>query len=381
MRAFDSQHWKNQQEICPNTQQLYASNTTALEELHRTIEEAVAFHTQGGSLKSIQRFLDSQIHPTLERLDITFQERKRQSKSAAQKTVKIDEDPKEFVRHYKVRRGGYGQPLPIEFIEKHPRTPTKDSLVDTVLHGSQREGKRWIDVMEIATPERFQVSLGPVGPSCPHMIHFSENEGLKEKSFCIADGSSAKQIDECHIFSIGSNDQWGFEMNVRKDLPQCHTHTFDCTLKVSPANQPRDDMVHFYPFCVSGDDSERKGGKQTSTLKGNYLPYMELWKAASITQPPKLLKMDVEGFEFDVLTSMLSSFETSKWWPEQIMMEVHFVTRMVDLEWMLRTRQSAELALFFGTLWNAGEYIPVKAQYFGKDCPSCMEVLLMRVRC
>ncbi|KAG7341530.1 hypothetical protein IV203_023482 [Nitzschia inconspicua] len=304
MRAFDSQHLKNQQEICPNTQQLYASNTTALEELHRTIEEAVAFHTQGGSLKSIQRFSDSQIHPTLERLDITFQERKRQSKSAAQKTVKIDEDLKEYVRHYNVRRGGYGQPLPIEFIEKHPRTPTKDSLVDTVLHGSQREGKRWIDVMEIATPERFQVSLGPVGPSCPHMIHFSENEGLKEKSFCIANGSSAKQIDECHIFSIGSNDQWGFEMN-----------------------------------------------------------------------------MDVEGFEFDVLTSMLSSFETSKWWLEQIMMEVHFVTRMVDLEWMLRTRQSAELALFFGTLWNAGGYIPVKAQYFGKDCPSCMEVLLIRVRC
>jgi hypothetical protein len=94
--------------------------------------------------------------------------------------------------------------------------------------------------------------------------------------------------------------------------------------------------------------------------------------------------MDVEGFEFDVLTAMLQDLTSDGEmiiWPEQIMMEVHYMTRMVDIDWMLRTRQAAEIALFFDMLWNAGGYLPVKVQYFGEWCPSCMEILLLRVRC
>jgi hypothetical protein len=169
--------------------------------------------------------------------------------------------------------------------------------------------------MEGASPERFQVAVGPIGPSCPHMMHFSENDGMEEKSFCIPD-SFGSHHDECHIFSIGSNDQWGFETNVRKDIPHCHTHTFDCTLSGSPKHQPNDEMVHFYPFCVSSDKG--KPDSATRESERNYLSYIDLWRGASIQRPPKLLKMDVEGFEFDVLTSMLASFENSHWWPEQV---------------------------------------------------------------
>ncbi|KAL3909323.1 MAG: hypothetical protein SGILL_008131 [Bacillariaceae sp.] len=219
------------------------------------------------------------------------------------------------------------------------------------------------------------------------MMHFSENEGLEEKSFCVEHEvpppSPTHEPNTCHIFSIGSNDQWGFETSVREKLPNCHTHTFDCTLKGLPKHQPKnDDKVHFYPYCVSGgNDDGSDTYQQPKQDDRNYLSYHDLWKATSIQHPPKLLKMDVEGFEFDVLTSMLASFESSNYWPEQIMMEVHFITRMVDLDWMLRTRQSAELALFFDTLWNAGGYIPIKVQYFGEWCPSCMEILLLRVKC
>lgn len=64
--------------------------------------------------------------------------------------------------------------------------------------------------------------------------------------------------------------------------------------------------------------------------------------------------MDAEGFEYEVLDSILSSDPSL--WPEQIMMEVHWVSRMVDLRWMTRTRTAAELTLFFGGLFNHGGY-------------------------
>eukprot|EP00986_Skeletonema_menzelii_P019583 scaffold28514_cov331-Skeletonema_menzelii.AAC.1 len=63
--------------------------------------------------------------------------------------------------------------------------------------------------------------------------------------------------------------------------------------------------------------------------------------------------MDIEGFEYSViLNSILSSDPLM--WPEQIMMEVHWATRMVDVPWMPRTRSASELALFFGVLFNRG---------------------------
>ena len=368
--------------ICSHARRLYQSNHTALVELERdTIREANLFHAYGGSLKSIQQFLDRQIQPTLKRLDVSYRE-KNQKVPPPDSSVHIDEFLHDYYAQHPIERGGYGQPLPIEFYDSNEETTSK-SIVDKALHGGGREGKRWIDVLEEATPERFQAAVGPMAPPCPHMIHFSENKGLEEKCFCVENDVAADfEDDACHIFSIGSNDQWNFETSLRQKQPQCHTHTFDCTLNGAPRHQPKnDDKVHFYPYCVSGGQDSSTAEAKVGLGERKYLPYLDLWKATSIQHPPKLLKMDVEGFEFDVLTSMLQSFDSSDYWPEQIMMEVHYITRMVDLPWMLRTRQAAELALFFDTLWNAGGYLPIKVQYFGEWCPSCMEILLLRVRC
>jgi hypothetical protein len=98
------------------------------------------------------------------------------------------------------------------------------------------------------------------------------------------------------------------------------------------------------------------------------------------TKPPTLLKIDVEGFEFRVVPSMLRK-SPSEIWPEQIAMEVHFGTRMVDEPTMLRTRTAAEISLFFGQLFNYGGYLPVKVKYFDPGCPPCLEVLMVRILC
>jgi len=61
-------------------------------------------------------------------------------------------------------------------------------------------------------------------------------------------------------------------------------------------------------------------------------------------------------------------------------MEVHWAMRMMDLPWMPRPRTAAELALFYGALFNHGGYTIQQTKFF-KGCVTCMEVLLVRAVC
>ena len=84
--------------------------------------------------------------------------------------------------------------------------------------------------------------------------------------------------------------------------------------------------------------------------------------------------MDIEGFEYSVLLDLL---RTSR----LVDGEVHWATRMVDLDWMLRAKTAAEMTLWFTALYEVGGYLPVTRKFFPTGCPSCVELLLVRVIC
>ena len=104
--------------------------------------------------------------------------------------------------------------------------------------------------------------------------------------------------------------------------------------------------------------------------------------------------MDIEGYEYDVLTSMMMTMMTMvtmggeqnhqessamiSLLPQQIQVELHWSSRMTGLPWRLRTRTSAEVALFSAMMFNAGGYIPILIDYT-PYCPPCMEVLYFRL--
>lgn len=387
--------------LCPHVNSLYGGNQSLLQYLENSVQESIRFHQFGGSLKSVQRYLDSQVPDTIRRLGLGYEQmdpskQKEIMKGVSPETTPAVEYIREYYRRNNVPRGGYGQPLPIRFTDhtnvgRHDAsTPTpKDhhSLVKHVLYG-----ERWMDVLETWSSSRYDAAVGPtLNPMCPQILRFAQGS-YEEKMFCVdqntkdetltahasntAVTSSETVESACHIFSIGSNDQWGFEEDVMAKLAHCHTHTFDCTLPGPPRHKPGVDRVHFYPFCMgTGAEKDRLTKKKSA----KYLSYAQLWNATGASSPPKLLKMDIEGFEFDTLISLLAD-SPSNTWPEQIMMEVHYGTRMVEVEWMLRTRQAAEMALFFDTLFNTGGYMPVIRKYF-RGCPTCMEILLLRVHC
>jgi hypothetical protein len=130
------------------------------------------------------------------------------------------------------------------------------------------------------------------------------------------------------------------------------THTFDCTLQNNkPRQKPNSDNVQFYPYCIGDGEGDSNNNNNTDDKTKRFLPYKELWERTNTTRPPKLLKIDVEGFEFGVIPSMLRNLP-QEIWAEQIMMEVHWGTRMVDVPSMLRTRQASEISLMFGQLFQ-----------------------------
>ena len=349
--------------ICSSALKLFSSKT----EIELAIQKNVNFHRHGGNLYSIEQYLNSHMQSTLDRLGVKFSPNDDLNKPVPNAIEHLNE----YYKNTKVARNGYGQPLP----GKLSSPSSRDKIFRSALFE-----ERWINVIEPSTSQRFSVGIGPVGPNCSEPVSFSKGT-YEEKSICVEkkthDNGGGERNDKvvdnmkCHIVSIGSNDQWGFEEEVMKtpQLHGCVTHTFDCTLQNNkPTHKPQNDNVKFYPYCIGSK------GQQPP-----YVSYNQMWNLTKTKQAPKLLKMDVEGFEYHVILNSIISSDSSIW-PEQIMMEVHWATRMVDLVWMPRTRTAAELALFFGVLFNRGGYIVQQVKYV-PGCETCLEILLVRAVC
>jgi hypothetical protein len=321
-------------------------------DLEAAIQDALNFHVRGGNIKSIQLFKDNAIDPTLEKLDIQF--------------IPTNGKPtKEVVRHLRGyydthfdNRGGYGRPLPGKWSN---------------INHKMLWQKRWFDVTEPSVGrDKWDASLGPIGPKC-NLMQLGPNstsQGIDGTKF-LCQELTVPSNEECHIVSIGGNDNWKFEKAARERLG-CVTHTFDCTLPSGmPRRKPKDEDVRFYNYCIDGKSYNDTHGRQ-------YLSYKDVLKQANLKKPPKLLKLDVEGFEYDIFASMIQI--TNQALPQQIAVELHSATRMTDIPWMPRSRTAAEITMLMSMMFSAGGYLPVYVD-FSPGCASCMEVLFFRAVC
>lgn len=350
---------KNLSYICPQTADLFQN-------VSKVIEKAEEFHNGGGSLKSIQQYLDRQIDKTYRALKVEFQDESGNPIGVKSHSDYIHQELKRNDVHH---RGGYDQrKLPIKI--KNGRSPHMSG-----------DG-RLTDVMESFSFERWEAAMGPMGPTCKSLgrIQHGKKKSYQDKFMCSYDDLKRIKIkdplensvaaDRCDMISIGSNDQWGFEEAVRRDT-NCRTHTFDCTLGSGPNRKPESQEVKFYNACLSAENLDL-GGR-------SYITYENLWRMTGMTDAPRLLKMDIEGFEYDVLTSLVSN-SSREILPNQISVELHFASRMYDLPWTLRTRQAGEIALLFGVMYRRGGYLAVHVD-FDEGCKPCLEVLFAKVTC
>jgi hypothetical protein len=300
---------------------------------------------------------------------------------------------------------------PYKYVKKHQEIGKKAKLmgkIKLIADDSEPLERGRIEITERYNRDRWD-GLGPIGPECAEAFtefgsgglagsgkndlskrlcgSYAQLKGEKEQqekknsyglhsSFSSSDSSSGSS---CVIFSIGGNDEWSFEQEIVTKLG-CTTHTFDCTLKDGIARKkPDDERIHFHNICA-GDSNYELG-------KMKFRTYQELLKIAGVMSPPTLLKMDIEGFEFDVLTAMLNAGSTTiaeeqqLMLPQQIAVELHYQTWMIGLDWTLRNKQRAELALIGGMLFNGGGYMLLDVNHESNNCIHCAEVLYGKVLC
>lgn len=308
--------------FCSSTRNLFLGTHS----IESAIKNAEQWHNGGGNLKALQLYLDKHISSTMVMNDISFLPHDGEQQQI------LGEDIEPYILDYfkenQVLRAGYGKALPGKL--KKPASLRG--------YGGVWED-RFIEVNEPWSFDRWNASIGPIGPECKNVIQLGK--GYETKYFCdwVLSGnknlsSPLQYAEECHILSIGSNDQWGFELDLLRQT-NCTVHTFDCTLRDgTPRNKPNNERVKFYNFCI---------GSRAETFKGRqYGSFSELWKKTGSKSAPKLVKMDVEGFEYNVITAMLSEYRNGllpeELLPEQIIVELHWATKMADLSWILRTR-------------------------------------------
>ena len=201
------------------------------------------------------------------------------------------------------------------------------------------EGQACVVVPVASVPRRAHHrvfdALGPMDPApagcdlvnIPELVP-GRKRGDDDKRTCKRwlDELTAEDV----VFSLGSNNEFGFEEQMLSCAPKSHIATFDCTLQNDdPTHKPKTHRVSFHPYCVGGErrDKLRDWGATSAmalsaaaAAAAGTVPGTASGRAASIG----FLKMDIERFEWTVLPEVLRA--PAERLPRQIAVEIHLAT-------------------------------------------------------
>jgi Methyltransferase domain len=166
----------------------------------------------------------------------------------------------------------------------------------------------------------------------------------------------------CNIYSLGSNGDFTFEESMLVSTP-CTIHTFDCTLSSAP-NVPSG-RIKFYSTCVGASDSGDDRFKTLPTI-------MKELGHSSVD----LLKIDIEGYEHDILRSFAEYKKKSPagpFLPNQLSIEIHQYAGGVGPIGLPQLMES------FQSLVDAG-YVPISREDNFKS-NDCSEFTWIRLGC
>ena len=157
---------------------------------------------------------------------------------------------------------------------------------------------------------------------------------------------------------------------------KCSVHIFDCTGEWEvPKNIAS--RVSLHKLCV--------GASESSEGDRNFLPYEDLVSIATdgLNTQPAYLKMDIEGYEFQVLPAILALPPTIQ--PVQIGFEVHLITylnagplyaqRAKDSLWFIK--DYSDVGLLFFELKSIGGYKLISRED-NPFCKHCSELVVMK---
>jgi Methyltransferase domain len=135
------------------------------------------------------------------------------------------------------------------------------------------------------------------------------------------------QLQEgCIVYSIGSNNQWEFEMDIVKQTP-CSVYTFDCTGPRSRFQVPKHDRIVFHHICLGTQPEDGQSDCSSSGKCGPTMTLQEIQQKLNHRNAADLLKMDIEGYEIPLFQSLKAASK----YPQQILVELHYMTQFEDI--------------------------------------------------
>lgn len=222
--------------------------------------------------------------------------------------------------------------------------------------------------------DRTNPTLSLIGKVVPNCCRFSTfGRGDSAKVFC----RNAKNYanDPCWILSLGCNNQWGFEEEIFQRT-NCMIQVFDCTgdFKVPKHIQSR---VKLHKLCVGIKRNQKSNYRSWSELMdigtdGSHLPR---------GVAPMIVKMDVEGWEYPVLTAMAENIYSKSLLPKQLEFELHVRTHIdVGYPWEKITENRFKVGddavkALLSNLTNMGYGLVHRAD--NPYCKHCSEVTFL----
>jgi hypothetical protein len=231
--------------------------------------------------------------------------------------------------------------------------------------------------------------LGPIEKCKDMEVYGSRSSSIRDNEAKRACGLKSRQ--SCTIFSLGSNGQWEFE-NAIVASTNCTVWSFDCTVPLSVEVPPliahRVDLIH---LCLGLPPPEernffleippRRGRPgpwrnrrwvRSGLSRADFKNYTELVETVGLKGGPSLLKMDIEGYEWQTMRDIVSSRAA----PQQIAVEMHFQTQMPGLGWFGRYKTPVEILAFGNMMHRYGYHIASRED--NSACKWCTEVLWIR---
>ena len=194
------------------------------------------------------------------------------------------------------------------------------------------------------------------------------------------------------MISIGSKDQWDFEVAVVRNTP-CHVHTFDCTI----ANTTRPPVglrsrVTFYHACLVPFNLKRQpqdapnfenfetGGGLNAEGLGELWNWTTLLGKVGLRVGPQYVKADIEGMEYSTLYSIIEEMRlqnTMYKLPQQLSIEFHnsghyHVRRAKQAHRGLLPKK--QMLKWFYHFYQVGRYLMIDHAP-NLSCPNCDEAL------
>lgn len=231
--------------------------------------------------------------------------------------------------------------------------------------------RRSVDPRDVALS-----GLGPVRESCCQFESFGNGDGSKMVCTNALHATTSTietepNFDGCWILSVGCAGRWSFETDI-VSRTNCIVHVFDCTGDfVVPSSLG--ETVVFHKLCIGSGMFNRTAGFRT---------YNELVSIATNgrNNPPALMKLDVEGFEFPVMKQIVQNINV----PKQVVVEVHVITsfnvgkpfvKRLHIKGGSQTVDDADVREWISTLNDVGYELVHRAD--NPHCAHCSEITLL----